>query len=229
MKKLSIIAMLSIFIATGMPVANAQHKTIHHHKKVTHSRKRHASKGVSKAMVTPIPIKQLEDYADYPAEVKKLIANAEKLSEMNLTYKFGSADPRQRGMDCSGTINYLLNESNLEDVPRDAESLYYWVKEEGNLHRVSGRDLDAYEFSKLKPGDLLFWSGTYATTREISHVMMYLGRNKDGQPLMFGSSNGRTYQGKKMWGVSVFDFRLPNGRGKQKFVGYGCIPGINCA
>jgi hypothetical protein len=45
---------------------------------------------------------------------------------------------------------------------------------------------------------------------------------------MFGSSNGRTYQGKKMWGVSVFDFQLPDPKEKHKFIGYGCIPKLTC-
>ncbi len=86
------------------------------------------------------------------------------------------------------------------------------------------------EFSKLKPGDLLFWSGTYIIHRDqpITHVMLYLGKNKKGERLMFGASDGRTYQGKKMWGVSVFDFKLPDGKGPQRFVGYGCIPDLTC-
>lgn len=58
--------------------------------------------------------------------------------------------------------------------------------------------------------------------------MIYLGKNKKGERLMFGSSNGRTYQGKKMWGVSVFDFTLPKKGKVEKFIGYGCIPRLNC-
>ena len=45
---------------------------------------------------------------------------------------------------------------------------------------------------------------------------------------MFGASDGRTYQGEKMWGVSVFDFKLPDGKNGSRFVGYGCIPGLTC-
>jgi hypothetical protein len=59
--------------------------------------------------------------------------------------------------------------------------------------------------------------------------MLYLGKNKKGERLMFGASDGRTYQGKKMWGVSVFDFNLPDGKGPQRFVGYGCVPGLTCS
>ena len=64
----------------------------------------------------------------------------------------------------------------------------------------------------------------------VTHVMMYLGRlKKNDKPVMFGASNGRTFEGKKQNGVSVFDFRMPRkvktGR-QSKFVGYGPVPGI---
>jgi hypothetical protein len=58
--------------------------------------------------------------------------------------------------------------------------------------------------------------------------MLYLGKNKKGEPLMFGASNGRTYEGKKMNGVGVFDFKLPKEGAPQKFVGYSCIPSLTC-
>ncbi len=55
------------------------------------------------------------------------------------------------------------------------------------------------DFSHLRPDDLLFWSGTYQVKRipPITHVMLFLGKNKQNRLLMFGSSNGRPYQGKK--------------------------------
>lgn len=56
--------------------------------------------------------------------------------------------------------------------------------------------------------------------------MLYLGKNIEGQPLMMGASNGRSYKGKKIYGVSVFDFQLPDN--KSKFLGYSCIPTLNC-
>jgi cell wall-associated NlpC family hydrolase len=133
-------------------------------------------------------------------------------------------------MDCSGTIYYLLSQQGLSDVPRASDELYNWVEKNGKLYKVSRNDFNSAEFSNLKPGDLLFWSGTYATNRSssISHVMMYLGKNNKGERLMFGASDGRTYQGKKMWGVSVFDFKLPDGKGSSRFIGYGCIPALTC-
>lgn len=182
----------------------------------------------SSAITQPIPVKQIVDYDNYPPEVKTIVSNALKLSEMNLTYQYGSDNPNNKGMDCSGTIYYLLNESKLQDVPRDADELFNWTKKNGKLYEVTSNDFSSPEYAKLKPGDLLFWSGTYNTTNSISHVMVYLGKTKTGERLMFGSSDGRTYQGKKMWGVSVFDFLLPKAGEKQKFVGYSCIPKLTC-
>jgi len=209
MKKIAIISGLNIIVASFISISYAKEK-------------------LSVAITQPIPIKQLVDYPAYPPVVKTLISNALKLSQMNLTYLYGSADPDNKGMDCSGTMYYLLNESNLHNLPRDADGLFAWVEKNGKLYRVTSNDFNSSEFSKLNPGDLLFWSGTYATNHSITHVMLYLGKNQKGERLMFGASDGRTYQGKKMWGVSVFDFQLPNGKGAQRFVGYSCIPELTC-
>jgi hypothetical protein len=61
--------------------------------------------------------------------------------------------------------------------------------------------------------------------------MIYLGTEKEsGKRVMFGSSDGRSYNGKARWGVSVFDFKMPReataeGAGsKADFLGYARIP-----
>ncbi len=178
----------------------------------------------------PIPVAQLTSFATDDPAVKALITNALLISKMNLTYLYGSSDPKNKGMDCSGTIYYLLTLSKVKNIPRQSDQMFDWVLKKGLLYRVGSHDINSPEFSHLKPGDLLFWSGTYTTNRHsaISHVMIYLGENKSKQHLMFGSSDGRTYQGKKMRGVSVFTFTLPDVLDKSKFVGYGCIPGLTC-
>lgn len=182
------------------------------------------------AVTQSLSLTQLAGYGNYPPTVQQLIANAATLTEQHLTYTYGSADPKNGGMDCSGTIFFLLKESKVNDVPRQANEIYEWAWQKGQFYAVNGTDFDSFEFSKLKPGDLLFWTGTYDVKREppITHVMMYLGKNQQNQPLMFGASDGRTYQGKQMWGVSVFDFKLPNPQATDKFIGYSCIPNLTC-
>lgn len=186
------------------------------------------AKNLHTPITKPIPINELADFNDYPPAVKELIQEARKLSKKNLTYLYGSADPKNKGMDCSGTINYLLKQNNIQS-PRQANELYLWVQNHGKLHKVSSGFFGKDKLKDLKPGDLLFWSGTYKVNRTppITHVMLYLGKNKYNQPLMFGSSNGRPYQHKSMYGVSVFDFTYPY-YDSGKLVGYGCIPGVSC-
>jgi cell wall-associated NlpC family hydrolase len=178
----------------------------------------------------------LAEFTAQPARIQDLIGKALDLTKLNLTYTYGSADPAQGGMDCSGTIYHLLTTNGFKDVPRDSSGQYAWVRKEGKFFAVVSRKADGFEFSDLKPGDLLFWTGTYQTGRDIpvSHVMLYLGvEKKRKQRVMFGSSDGRSYDGLQRWGVSVFDFKMPRteegeaqGKPGPVFVGYGRIPGL---
>lgn len=156
------------------------------------------------------------------------------MTKQNLTYTYGSADPQNGGMDCSGTIYYLLQNSGMKDVPRDSPGQYSWVRKSGKFQAVISKSAESFEFKELRPGDLLFWTGTYQVEREIpiSHVMLYLGVEKRTKKrVMFGASDGRSYGGVARWGVSVFDFQMPRAReGEQRsratFVGYGPIPSL---
>jgi hypothetical protein len=180
--------------------------------------------------VQSLSLEQLANHEKYLPIVKELIAKTYHLTQKNLTYLYGSDDPKKGGMDCSGAISYLLK-SFLPDLKlRQANQIYQWAWEKGKFYAVNSHDFNSFEFEKLQPGDLLFWSGTYETSREppITHVMLYLGKNKKGKHLMFGSSNGRSYNGNKIYGVSVFDFQLPSRNSSSRFLGYSCIPALTC-
>ena len=169
-------------------------------------------------------------YDAYPPNVKKLLNASLALTKQNLTYLYGSANPAAGGMDCSGTIYYLLKQMNVTDVPRQSNEMYTWATQHGKFYPVTDSDFSSKQFAHLQAGDLLFWTGTYAIKRTppITHVMIYLGKNKEGKPFMVGASDGRTFYNKKMWGVSVFDFKLPAKNSTSHFIGYSCIPTINC-
>ena len=135
-------------------------------------------------------------------------------------------------MDCSGFIYYVLKQNGYDAVPRQANEQYVWVRKAGNFRAVLSHKADSFELDELKPGDLMFWTGTYATDRDppVTHTMIYLGKEKEtGNRVMAGSSDGRSYHGVQRWGVSVFDFRpapIPErGKSGPQFVGYGAIPG----
>jgi cell wall-associated NlpC family hydrolase len=176
----------------------------------------------------------LAEFDALPPRIQRLIEAALELTKLDLTYTYGSADPARGGMDCSGTMSYLLRAQGFTDVPRDSPGQYVWARKAGGFEAVISTSADSFEFDALRPGDLLFWSGTYSVTREfpVTHVMLYLGREKKTkQRVMFGASDGRTYQGIQRWGVSVFDFKMPkktdNSRGTTPdFLGYAPIPGV---
>ena len=183
------------------------------------------------AVSTMLP-EELEGFENYSADLQQIVKKALELTTKNLRYQFGSADPDAGGMDCSGTVFRVLQDSGISGVPRQSDDICRWVMRRSQLYRTEDTtELKDKSLKALQPGDLLFWSGTYETStpRElpISHVMLYLGkRKKDGKPVVFGASDGRTYNGERRNGVSVFDFVMPRRTGKAEFYGYGPIPGL---
>ena len=189
--------------------------------------------------VSSLAPEALRDYARQPAKVQELIRESLALTSQNLGYMYGSADPAKGGMDCSGFIYYVLQRAGFRDVPRDSSEQYLWVRKKSDFHAVLSRRQDTFELQDLRPGDLLFWSGTYNINRDvpITHVMIYLGaEKKTGHLLMVGASDGRSYNGEAQYGVSVFDFKLPSGQPSKedpcrtpRFQGYATIPGVQPA
>jgi cell wall-associated NlpC family hydrolase len=191
-------------------------------------------RGAPNATLSPEAIRGFENY---PPKVQQLLTSALELTTRNLDYKYGSADPGNGGMDCSGFVYFVLKQNGVEGVPRDSSEQYIWLRRAGKFEPVVSQKDDSFEFDNLKPGDLLFWTGTYSIQRDppITHAMIYLGRErKNGNRVMVGASDGRTYQSQQRFGVSVFDFKMPradkgeveDGKVHPRFVGYAHIPGL---
>jgi cell wall-associated NlpC family hydrolase len=195
------------------------------------------------AATSSIDAGELRDFDAQPAPVRTLLQSALDLTRRNLTYTYGSADPANGGLDCSGTIYYLLKNAGFDDVPRSASEQYAWLRQRSRFYAVLSKKEDTFELKELRPGDLLFWTGTYNVDHDppVTHTMIYLGRRKqDGKALMMGASDGRPYDGEKRNGVSVFDFKMPAARSGDTadaataaapdhapdFVGYGPVPGM---
>ena len=179
---------------------------------------------------------EIKNFDENPEPVRKLLEHALALTKRNLDYVYGSADPDNGGMDCSGFIYYVLRENGIKDVPRSSNEQYVWVRKAGNFRAVLSRKIDSFELDELKPGDLLFWTGTYNVEHDppVTHTMIYLGRKKaNDKPVMVGASDGRTYEGERQFGVSVFDFKtaramaLETADRNPRFVGYARIPGLD--
>jgi cell wall-associated NlpC family hydrolase len=194
-----------------------------------------ASPTPPKAKVASLSPDEVDEFEENPEPVRKLLEESLALTKRDLDYTYGSADPENGGMDCSGFIYYVLRQAGIEDVPRSASEQYVWVRKAGNFRAVLSREIDSFELDELKPGDLLFWIGTYSVERDppVTHTMIYVGKEKDsGKPVMVGASDGRTYEGEKQFGVSVFDFKTARAKGastsgrQPRFVGYAKIPGL---
>ncbi len=182
------------------------------------------------AAVSTISIEDISGFDEYPKQIQSLVQSSLALTHLELGYLYGSHEPSQGGMDCSGTIYHVLHFQGLKDVPRQSNEMCQWVDKKTQLHLTpTATSFDSEEFKDLKPGDLLFWTNTTATTRKlpVTHVMVYLGKvKKTGKRIVFGSSDGRSYQGNRRSGVSVFDFSLPRAESPSRFYGYGQAPGL---
>src|SRR5213075_2478485 len=115
-------------------------------------------KGAPNATLLP---DEIMGYENYPAKVRQLLDAGLALTRENLGYTYGSADPANGGMDCSGFVYYLLKQQGVADVPRDSAGQYVWVRKSGKFEAVVSRSDDTFELANLKPGDLMFWTGTY--------------------------------------------------------------------
>lgn len=182
------------------------------------------------AAVSTISVEDIRDFDQYPKQIQSLVQSSMALTRLELGYLYGSHEPSKGGMDCSGTIYHVLHFQGLKDVPRQSDEMCQWVDKKSQLHLTpTATSFDSDEFAALKPGDLLFWTNTTATTRKlpVTHVMIYLGKlKKSGKRIVFGSSDGRSFHGERRSGVSVFDFTLPRAEGTSRLYGYGPSPGL---
>ncbi len=164
-----------------------------------------------------VPDRSATSSSPSTASVGKIQQNARKISRLRLPYVFGGSKPEDGGMDCSGSIQYLLSKSGVQNVPRTSFAQYEWVKKNSRLRR--GREIQA---SKLEQGDLIFWGGTYDSGHKVSHVMIYLGEAPDGKLHMFGARSKRL-RGLNGGGVDIHELRTGD---HQNLIGYGRVPGV---
>ena len=97
-------------------------------------------------------------------------------SLIGIPYKYGSIDPN-KGFDCSGFITYVFNHFGIA-VPRSSRD-FTDVEKTVNLR-------------KSKPGDLILFTGTDSTIREIGHMGIITENN--GRDISFiHSTSGKAY------------------------------------
>ena len=90
-------------------------------------------------------------------------------------YVFGASGPNS--FDCSGFVCYVLNHSGVKSMGRtNAQGLYNMCT--------------PVPPSEAKPGDLIFFTGTYSTPNPVTHVAFYVGGDTmlhAGKPVQYSS------------------------------------------
>jgi len=177
---------------------------------------------------------EIRDFSELEAPRQKVIEVAINAGKevAGMPYLYGGNGPADGGFDCSGAMHYILNKMEL-NPPRTSSDLFLWIRDQSKIHIISKEvdDLRHKDFAHLKPGDLVFWTGTYEPTdgrkTKITHVGMFLGyEKKDEHAVMINATNGRSYRGSKGNGFGVYDFRVPRKGSKSRIVGYGTPPGL---
>ena len=150
----------------------------------TYGNKRYLFEGDPYAVKTPgeeyrVPSEYLTD-----EQFGNMLREAEKY--LNMDYVWGGSSP-ETGFDCSGFVSWVINNcGNGWNVGRQgANSLY-----ENVCTPVSP--------SEAKPGDLIFFKGTYAAAgNKCSHVGIYVGDGMMihcGDPIKYSSVNTSYWQ-----------------------------------
>ena len=169
---------------------------------------------------------RLAEAAVTPEQHQKLVETCRWLAAQNLAYSQSWQPPGHPyviTMDCSNTIRYIVWKVFGINLPRTASDQYVILKQKNQVRSVPVQADGSVDqnrlLSSMRSGDLLFWEWTYNVPRDppISHVMIYLGRKKNGQAMMAGSS--QRHDGERGGGVDVyaFDPNAPCGNAKNFF------------
>jgi cell wall-associated NlpC family hydrolase len=118
---------------------------------------------------------------DYPGEPMPDALYAAMLTEaqkhLGKPYVWGTAGPDS--FDCSGYVSYVLSQSGVVSFGRlGAQGLF------NQCTPVTKKN--------ARPGDLIFFTGTYSSPSPVSHVGIYIGNEQMihcGNPVQYASIN----------------------------------------
>ena len=107
------------------------------------------------------------------AQFAAIITEGEKY--LGYPYVFGGKTP-QTSFDCSGFVSWVLTHSGVKQISARAQGLY------DNCTPITE--------TELKPGDLIFFQGTYDCPDTVTHVAFYVGNEmmlECGDPIQYTS------------------------------------------
>jgi cell wall-associated NlpC family hydrolase len=96
------------------------------------------------------------------SKADRLLADA--CHHLNAPYRRGASLEHGRATDCSGFVQYIFGNFNI-DLPRSSA-------EQSQVGKLAARQMN---FAQLKPGDLLFFK---RSGHRIGHVGIYMGEGK---------------------------------------------------
>ena len=96
------------------------------------------------------------------SQADRLLADAR--THLNAPYRRGASLERGRATDCSGFVQYIYGNFNI-DLPRSSA-------EQSQVGKLAAVQMN---FAQLKPGDLLFFK---RSGQRIGHVGIYMGEGK---------------------------------------------------
>jgi len=128
-------------------------------------------------IITPPPVVPIIPYSSHHINTasttpQELLAYANTL--IGIPYKYASTDP-SIGFDCSGFITYVFNHFKIA-VPRSSIDFT-------NVERE-------IKPGEAKPGDIVLFTGTDTTTREVGH-MGILTSTENGDYYFIHSTSGK--------------------------------------
>lgn len=105
--------------------------------------------------------------ADKAAQAAKNVGNtivSKAKANMGIRYRSGGKSP-STGFDCSGFVNYSMIQSGVWDR--------FYGSCDGLITKCTKISRD-----QAQPGDIVFFTGTYKTSKKYTHVGIYLGNNQ---------------------------------------------------
>ncbi len=168
-----------------------------------------------------LPVEAAKEKPSGPT-LTRLREEAHALAGKKLSYVFGADDPDTGGLDCSSTVQFLLNRIGIKDVPRTSYDQYYWLKRKNLLDDVYGKTASSKLLKKLSPGDLIFWGGTWKSGHRVSHVMLYMGYDPASDKHYVFGARSKSTTGLTGAGVDIFELDTERGR----LVAHGKVPGL---
>ncbi len=120
------------------------------------------------------------DFENYDEWVKVLLEESQK--HLGKRYVFGANGPNT--FDCSSFVTWTFTHSGVKHMPRTtAQGIY------NSTQRISKEE--------LRPGDIVFFTGTYNAGRPVTHVGIYVGNGTmihAGDPVQYANLNSSYWQ-----------------------------------